>query len=351
MRSPLNREHPEGGRIRERLRRFAEHVGTQSPLYARLAETMADDLVAVDILGAAPYGQPPANLLFAAVQYLLLAGDGPELAAHYPSVSGHGIEPAGDPVQLFHDFLVEHRERVTALVASRRVQTNEVRRCTTLLPAFTAAVEAGRPLALIEVGASAGLNLLFDRYRYDYGSIATGPEGSPLTLTCQVRGGLPPIPAEMPTVASRVGLDLNPLEVTDEESVRWARALVWPEQVERVARLEAAVAIARVDPPTILAGDALDLLPGEIAAVPDDAALVVYHSFVLNQWRAEDRARLDDLLLGASGSRTIDRISIEMLVKGEAFPFVDHTRYESGAAHEKRLATAHHHGEWLLWEA
>ena len=350
MGSPLNREHPEGGRIRERLREFAAHVGTQSPLYARLAEATADDPVAVEILGAAPYEQLPANLLFAAVQYLLLEGASPELAAHYPSVSGDRTKPAGDPVQLFHDFLVGHREQVTALVASRRVQTNEVRRCTTLLPAFTAVVEASQPLALIEVGASAGLNLLFDRYRYDYGSIATGLEGSSLTLTCQIRGGRPPIPMGMPAVSFRVGLDLYPLDVTDADAVRWARALVWPEQVERVERLEAAVAIAREDPPTILAGDALDLLPGAIAAAPADAALIVYHSYVLNQWGAEDRARLDDLLQAASGSRTIDRISIEMLVRGEAFPFVDHTRYEGGGTAMRRLGTAHYHGEWLRWE-
>jgi len=346
----LNREQPDGGRIAERLRGFAEHVGEHSPLYRTLATALADDPLAIGILGEAPHGQPPANLLLAAVQYLLLEGAEPELAAHYPSLAARN-EPVGDPVHLFHDFLEAHRDAVTALVASRRVQTNEVRRCTTLLPAFTAARDPESPLALIEVGASAGLNLLFDRYRYDYGVAVSGPGDSPLTLTCEIRSGEPPIPVRMPVVASRVGLDLHPIDVTDPRGVRWARALVWPEQVERVERLDAAVAIARQDPPTILAGDAVDLLPGAIAAAPDDASLVVYHSYVLNQWRAGDRARLDELLLSASASRRIDRVSIEMLVRGEAFPFVDHTRYRAGRAESRRLGSAHSHGEWLRWAA
>ncbi|HSM01313.1 MAG TPA: DUF2332 domain-containing protein [Acidimicrobiia bacterium] len=344
----LNREQPDGGRIAERLRDFADRVGSESPLYRVLATALSEDPLAIDILGGAPHGQPPANLILAAVQYLLLEGKGPGLAAHYPSLH-EGAGPVGDPVALFHEFLEGHREAVSALVASRRVQTNEVRRCTTLLPAFTTARDPEAPLALVEVGASIGLNLLFDRYRYDYGTAMAGPSGSPLTLTCEIREGDPPIPVRMPAVASRVGIDLHPIDVTDPAAVRWARALVWPEQAERVERLETAVALAREDPPTILAGDALDLLPGVIEATPDEASLVVYHSYVLNQWRPEDRARLDGVLAEASSARRIDRISIEMLARGEAFPFVDHTRYENGRSETRRLGSAHYHGEWLRW--
>jgi hypothetical protein len=305
--------------------------------------------VAIDILGSAHHHQPPANILLAAVQYLLLGGLDHPLAAHYPSLR-LDAGPDGDPVTLFHDLLVEHRDRIVELVSTRTVQTNEVRRCATLLPAFTAACEPGRSITLVEVGASAGLNLLFDRYRYAYGSVVVGPGDSPLTLTSEIRTGQPPIPDEMPAVASRVGIDLHPIDVTDPDAVRWAQALIWPEQVERVERFETAVSIARSDPPEIRAGDALDLLPAVIESAPADASLLVYHSFVLNQWDVASRSALDAMLAGASVRRRIDRVSIEMLVPGQAAPVVEHTRYESGDSDTKRLGTAHHHGEWLRWE-
>jgi hypothetical protein len=347
----LNRDHPEGGKLAERLRRFADHVGEQSPLYQTLARAAAEDDAAVAILADAPYSQPPANLLFAAVQYLLLEGAGPRLASHYPAVAGPGAEPEGDPVAAFHEFLVEHRDRITALVASRRVQTNEVRRCTALLPAFTAARDPTLPLALIEVGASAGLNLLFDRYHYDYGAVESGPARSPLTLTCEIRSGDPPIPVPVPEVVARVGLDLHPIDVADPDAVRWARSLIWPEQLDRVERFETAVAIARGSPPTLVQGEALELLPRAIESSPVEASLVVYHSFVLNQWTAEDRGRLDDLLTRAANQRPIDRISVEMLEPGAEYADITHTRYQGGKSEPRRLGTAHYHGVWLQWEA
>jgi len=247
--------------------------------------------------------------------------------------------------------MADNRDRLVSLVSTRTVQTNEVRRCTALLPAFTAVRDRSLPLGLIEIGAAAGLNLRFDRYRYDYGTVATGADRSPLTLTCEVRHGGPPIPPAMPEVASRLGLDLHPIDPADEDGVRWARSLLWPEQVERVHRFETAMAMARDDPPPILAGDALELLPDAIAHVPVDASLVVYHSFVLNQWDAGARARLDGVLRAASTERRIDRIAIELLARGRTYPSMDHTRYERGVGEERHLATVHHHGEWIRWES
>jgi hypothetical protein len=325
-------------------------VADESAIYATLSAAIADDEVALAIIGESPGSQPQPHLLFAAVQYLLLHGEGRDLATHYPAVAGAEVTPQGDAVGLFREFLRDHRERLTELVATRRVQTNEVRRCTTLLPAFTAARPDDRALALIEVGASAGLNLLFDRYRYDYGSTRLGREDAGLTLTCEIEAGQPPLPAHLPAVATRVGLDLHPIVVTDPDAVRWARALIWPEQVDRVERFETAIAIARDDPPPLVAGDALELLPAAIEASPAEAAVLVFHSFVLNQWAPEDRSRLEELLVAQSRTRPIDRISVEMETRGVAFPAITHTRYSGGEASSRRLGTAHYHGVWLRWE-
>ena len=344
-----NSERDDGGRITERLLGFADFVSEESPLYTRILRATADDPAVIEVLGHADYGQPPANILLAAVQYLLLGGEAPELAAWYPVLDA-GV-PEGDPVELFRQFVRDHRDELTELVSTRTVQTNEVRRCTALLPSFaTVAARAGEPLALLEVGPSAGLNLLFDRYHYDYGEHGeTGPDDSPLTLTTEVRSGEPPIPVPVPSASWRLGVDLHPVDITDPDAVRWGRSLLWPEQVERTARYLAAIEIARRDPPPLLQGDALDMAGDLIRQAPDDASLVVFHSFVLNQFSPEARHALNETLRKASTARRIDRIGIDLLPRDAAGTHIEYTVYEDGRTGTRRLGAAHHHGAWLRW--
>ena len=135
---------------------------------------------------------------------------------------------------------------------TRRVQTNEPARCAVLLPVLS---QLPQPLALIEVGASAGLTLLFDQYNYDYaGHRVAGSDPHAPTLYCQPRGPVP-LPSRVPAIAWRAGLDLNPLRVTDDADVRWLSCLVWPGESDRAARLAAAIAVARRDPPAVHRGD------------------------------------------------------------------------------------------------
>lgn len=346
-----NGDLPDGGRLVERLERFAAIAEDDSPLYGRLARACASDPTALAILAEAPSRLPPANILLAAVHYLLMGGSGPELARHYPTVTGGGQRPTGDPVDLFLRFCADHRDRIVELVTSRGVQTNEVRRCATLLPGFTRVVaENPGPLALVEVGPSAGLNLLFDRYRYDYGPAGTvGAPDAPLTLTCEVLEGSPPIPRVFPAVAGRCGVDLDPVDLGDPDTVRWTRALVWPEQLDRLQRLDTAIAVARDDPPDIRSGDAVDLLSSLLEEAPGDAIPVVYHSYVLNQFTEEARDRFDAALRRASANRPIHRLSLEMIDSTDGWPLLTHTQYHGGEAADRQLGTAHFHGTWIKW--
>src|SRR5262249_46962829 len=157
----------------------------------------------------------------------------------------------------FRAFVLANRDALAPLLVERGTQTNEVRRCTYLLPAFVfATTRARRPLAIVDVGASAGLNLLFDRYAYDYDGVAAGEVGSPVRLTTQLRGGRPPL-APLPTVADRIGLDIAPVALDDAAATRWLEACVWPEHVERFATLRAALALGREARPRVVAGDAV----------------------------------------------------------------------------------------------
>ncbi len=168
-------------------------------------------------------------------------------------------------------------ELATVLLA-RRTQTNEAARCAVLLPALVALPQ---PLALLEVGASAGLTLLPDIYSYDYdGHRVTGLDPEAPTLSCRVSGPVP-LPEQVPGVAWREGIDLNPLDVNDDDDMAWLSCLVWPGEAGRAERLETAVKAARRRPPVVHRGDLLDDMARVAAHAPRAATLVVYHCGVL----------------------------------------------------------------------
>lgn len=250
-----------------------------SPCYAEWTLGIADDPELIARIERWPHDKRQPNLLLAAARYL-------------------GAEPG--PFAHFRDFLETRWDDVSAIVLSRSTQTNEAGRCATLLPSLAAiSVAEGKPLALLEVGASAGLGLYPDRYAYEYDdgttvtrlSPAPVPEGSAAApvMKC-VTSGAVPLPASLPSVVWRAGIDLNPLDVGDPEDVAWLEALVWPEQEFRRSRLRQAVAIARQDPPLLVAGDLNDQLLGLAEQAPDDAALVVFHSAVMGYLSAAGRS-------------------------------------------------------------
>ena len=230
----------------------------QSAIYEQWALGVADDSALIAFIDELPLQKRQPNLVFACARLL-------------------GAPESGYPA--FRRWLVQHWSAVVPEALARSTQTNEARRCATLLPAL--ALIPG-PLALLEIGASAGLCLFPDRYSYSYdGELHIDPAAGPsdVLLQCATTGGVPR-PVTVPKVAWRVGLDLRPLDVRDPDDMHWLETLVWPEQHERRARLRAAIRIAAEDPPLIVRGDASEL--GSLAAqAPDDATLVVITSAVL----------------------------------------------------------------------
>jgi hypothetical protein len=227
---------------------------------------------------------------------------------------------------------------------ARRTQTNEPARCATLLPALARLPE---PLALIEVGASAGLTLLFDRYSYEYdGHRIAGSDPEAPTLRCAVRGPVP-LPTRVPAIAWRAGLDLNPLDVTRDDDVRWLKCLVWPGEGDREGRLAAAIAAARRDPPPVYRGDLLTDLPALAAQAAAGATLVIFHSAVLAYVAPQDRDRF------AQAVRGLGAVWLSNEAPGvmSGLPF---TRFREGTfvlGYDGRtpLAFTDGHGTWLHW--
>ena len=342
--------------LAQRFIRFAEQeCGDYAPFYDHLARGIARDPELLSIAAHTRSGQQAPNLLLAAVHDLLLRGADHALAAFYPSVAHLTAVPPGDPMPAFRAFCHDHRTALIDLVSTRLVQTNEPQRCTVLLPAFTLVqhLAGGRPLALIEVGASAGLNLLFDRYGYDYGAgWSAGDPKSPIRFTCTLRGEVrPPIPARLPSVAARVGLDLHPLHATDPEAMRWLRALVWPEHPARAAVLEQALALAQREPPPLIAGDAITVLPRVVAEAPTDAALCVFHSATLAHFPPEARERFRALIPELAGQRDLFWLSSEGSGNSgrRGLYLTILTAFQHGRRVEHQLTYSHPHGAWLEW--
>jgi hypothetical protein len=306
----------------ENYREFAEDARGRSPAYESLAGSVADDTAVLRFLDALPPEKRQPNLLFAAARYL------------------------GGPVDInrLRDLVSHNRAELSAVMLARRTQTNEPARCATLLPALA---QLPPPLALIEVGASAGLTLLFDRYSYDYaGHRIAGQDPQAPVLRCTPRGPAP-LPAQLPAITWRAGLDLNPLDVTSDDDVRWLSCLVWPGEGDRGQRLAAAVAAARRDPPVVHRGDLLTDLPALAAQAPAEATLVVYHSAVLAYVAPQGRRQFADTVRGlgavwlsSEGPGVVPDLP---LPDCQGAPFV--------LARDGRtpLAITDPHGTWLQW--
>lgn len=331
--------------------RFA-HVEARdsSPLYEQLALGVAADDELLALTDSIPDDQPAPNLLFAAVQYLLLDRPDEPLAAVFPSVSTETPTLNEGTYETFRAFCFSHREQLTSLFQSRRVQTNVVRRSSILLPVFeyVAQQRAHAPLGLVEIGASAGLNLLWDRYGYEYDS--TGPYGnpdSPVQLTCAVRDdGMPPLSESPPDVGSRIGLDLNTLDPHDEADARWLRALIWPEHDERRRLLDGAISLARESPPTLVEGDALNELHAVCERVPDDHALCLFNTHVLYQFTTDQQRAFEGLVNELGETRDLFWANCEW--HGET-PEVRYVAYTDGDKSTGTLARYDAHGRWLEW--
>ena len=320
--------------IKQRYRQFAENeCKGYSDLYYRLALSVSEDDEVADFIADMHESQP--NLFLASIQLLTGAADMP--------ATGSALRA----------FVSRRGDEVRAVMRARRTQTNEVGRCAVLLPALPPG-----PLALVEVGASAGLCLLFERYHYEFGSTRLGAVDSPVRLQCAATGPVP-LPPAVPRIVWRRGLDVRPIDVHDDDAVRWLLACVWPEHRERRRRLEGAIDAARADPPIVDAGDLVDDLPAVLAKAPDDVQLVVFHSAVLSYVSRERRQAFTGVLADASRRRDIIWLANEAagVVAELAAPkpsgslrfLVGRTHFTNGQRRSELLALAHPHGAELVW--
>ena len=304
----------------------AAHCEGRSPLYVELLGAWADDPVAHELAGPDPTWDAPLRLA-AGLHYLVLGGEAS-----------------------WDDPLAEHAGFLCEFVATQGVQTNEVQRSWILLPLLLrVAQRTGADIFdLVELGPSAGLNLLWDRYRYDYDAGEWGREDAVLSFAGEERR---PVPGELlelePRVRERIGIDRAPIDVTTEDGARLLRSFVWAGQDDRMRRLDQAIEAVRVDPPELVQGDYLEELPEVLAAQPSDALTVVFQTASFGYIGDEGRARVREVLEEAGASRTLAFISTGKPREGEDWGL----RLVYWPGGEREFAGhADFHGSWLSWE-
>lgn len=330
-----------------------------SPLYIAISRYVASHPESLDIFETVPDEKRRPMLLFAAVHYLVLKGEGDRLTHIYETAEDRRAIDAAGPA--FVEFVSDHSDEIVELLNERAVQTNEVNRCVALLPALMAVHrERRQPLALVEIGAAAGLNLLFDRYRYDYvGGPVIGPPGATVRLSTQLRGRVPRMDAAAPPVEHRVGIDLDPIDVNDDDSVLWLRACVWAGDVARDQRLTAAIALARREWPQVEQRDAVTALPGVIDHISEDLDLCVFSAWMISWLSRDQREQLYETMREIGNNRRIWWISYEESGRVPGMSTPDGADIHSSVlglqcfgpegVESRPLALVHAHGAWLDW--
>ncbi len=324
-----------------------------SPLYHELLRGMEYDLEMVTFLAFVQPDQPTLELFFSLITFLVLREYPTPMSEFYPVLTD-SPRPASEAYPVFRHFCLEHQEEIWERLPRVRLQTNVVAHCANLLPAFEMVYQRGgrKPLAMVEVGPSIGLNLLWDRYGYQYGSMALGKLDSPVQIDCQLLGDRrPPLPIHFPLIEQRVGIEIAPLYLDAEEDLLWLQAGIWPEDLTGSYLFDEAIRIAQnIGRPWVIKGNAQDQIKDLRMLIPEEQTYCVWHSFALSQGPAEVREEIIEAVAHVSRFRPMYRISLEIDPQRDGLPLLELFTYEQGAlVKQEMLAECALHGEWMRW--
>jgi hypothetical protein len=290
-------------------------------------------------------------MLMAAAHLIVLKNPELPFARFFASVRGDDVEPPQGAGAEFGAFCAQHRDAITTILRERLVQTNAPGRGVAVrLAMHEIAERIPGPVAFVEIGPSAGIQLRFDRWGLHTSGRRFGPPDAPLTLRPQWRADHPPPDLDqIAPVRDRLGVDLHPVDAADPEQRLWLQALVWPEHRDRFAELATALDAVAADPPTILQGDAIEMLPRlDAEGLPDDIPLVVFHAMVRIHVPADRRAAFDAVIAALGGRRRVLHVSLEIPPRDSPYErsaLLLALRDSQGV--DRDLARAEGHGRWI----
>ncbi|MBY6038032.1 DUF2332 domain-containing protein [Fictibacillus nanhaiensis] len=334
--------------LSQRFENFAtfECAGS-SQLYEFLSLKVAQDNDLLYLCTKARDGQPAPNLLFGSVHHLLLSGKQHELSDYFPSLTKQP-KKITDSFESFKNFCEMYQDEIILLLQTKLVQTNEVRRCGYLYPCFSYIYSRiHKPLALIEIGTSAGLQLFWDRYRYSYNTGKLyGNHLSDVLIKSEIKGmDEPYLLTESPPVSHRFGLDLHINDVTDPEDAGWLNALIWPEHHERRELFQNAARYVNKEEVTFIEGDGVSLFPQIIDQISKDSMICVFHTHVANQIPEDIKHQLQENIKKIGQTRDIAHIYNNIWDKE-----LHIDSFMEGAEQTQIVGETDGHGRWFQWK-
>jgi len=315
-------------------------------LYEFLSLKISEDNEILELSSHCATGQPVPNMFLAAVHYLLLSGSNHELKEYYPSITQFP-RPVEESFFSFKHFCEQKRDNIRSILSSKLVQTNEIRRCTYLYPSFCFVYDTvKKPLSLIEIGTSAGLQLLWDKYSYSYGDNEVyGDPHSSVHLTAELRKGHIPLWIQnSPPVASKIGIDLHVVDLSNNEDHLWLKSLIWPDHKERLELFEKATELFHIHPVNLIEGEAVSLLLDLVEQIPVDSILCIFHTHVANQMPVKNKLMENIRTIGAhrdvfhlyNNVRDTGKLHMDYFINGEEL--------------NKVIGETDGHGRWFTWE-
>jgi hypothetical protein len=318
-----------------------------SPLYGALGPVVAEDPAMLEVVSHRRPGQVPVSAFFAAVHYLLLSGVEHELREFYPSVFGNGARTPAAAGPALRDFFRRHQAEIDHVVSTRLVQKHVVKRSALLrLGMWAIGLEVTAPVHLVEVGASAGVHLRFDRYRYDIGGAFFGDPTSPVFIQTEWRADAPvPDLDVLPRLASVTGIDLHPIDALRASERQWLRALVWPEELAEGVMLDTALSTVAHDPPRMVEGDVIDVGAKVAASIPEGEPRVVFHAATRLHVPPERVAAFDAAINAFGEGGPLFHLSQERADAPNTHPVLALQR--PGAAAPVHLALTEGYANWI----
>ncbi len=339
---------------------------------------LRDDQELLALAAAIPADRLPPLLFSAAATSLILALEPEPLRGSFPALGEPQPRLDRAFAGRYRAFCLEHSDDLLDLCARHRYQMNEVGRCGDFVPPLTEAADQRRDVVLVDIGTGAGLALNFDRYRYAYRlpggeALHVGMPASPVTLEVQLAGSLTPrLPAELPTVADRIGIDVEPLDLADPDVHAWLAACV-PQEIGAVTRFHQAARVALDNPARALRGDACELLPEVLDAIEPGPLVYLVDTYVTVFFSATELERFREIVDRAGRRRDLDWVSTDPLVPmgpsatstvtgiqapaellarnrhGGVFGVISRRSYRDGQMTEQILGVAHPSALWLEW--
>ncbi|MHA2253564.1 MAG: DUF2332 domain-containing protein [Candidatus Kariarchaeaceae archaeon] len=326
-------------------------------LYKSICEIVVDSEYLLQITDSVPLGQPFPNILLGGVHFLILKGFKHELSNYYATTDPpKGIKPVDDNLkEIFIDFVKQYEEQIVEICKTKKVQTNEIGRCSFILPGLNYLNSlTDKPIILVEIGASGGLLLNYHKYglRYSHRKQITGDPNSIVQLECEVIGSKVPPVLDLPDIKMKVGIDLYPVRCSNPDEALWLQSLVWPKHIDRFRSLKSALEICRIDLSSynLVQGDGFRDIERYLENYTDSGSILcIYHSFAINQISKEEQQQYYNKLKSHTSNfdNTIYELRINWLPESK-HQLVLH-KIHKGEILTTELANVHHHGRWIEW--